>query len=222
MATCHEVRQWARSPELHAVCDSSRITAPFPLCLVPLVSCLRESLVLSVPRVPCRGMQNTPPQTVAADRRRAPHVGTMGASPEDGAATGPSRRAWCWRARTGPIGRSPRRLRVSSNSVCKWRERFRVRRLEGLADEPRPGRRGKSPTTCRGRHHAHARRSPAADDAMDHAQHGGGRGAVESDDLAHLAHLRPAIASRRHVQALGRPAICREGARHRRAVSESA
>jgi len=28
---------------------------------------------------------------------------------------------------------------VSSNSVCKWRELFRVRRLEGLSDEPRPG-----------------------------------------------------------------------------------
>jgi transposase len=32
-----------------------------------------------------------------------------------------------------------RRLRVSSNSVGKWRERFRTKRLEGLADEPRPG-----------------------------------------------------------------------------------
>ena len=32
-----------------------------------------------------------------------------------------------------------KRLRVSENSVCKWRERFRVRRLEGLTDEPRPG-----------------------------------------------------------------------------------
>lgn len=31
------------------------------------------------------------------------------------------------------------RLPVSANSVCKWRERFRVRRLEGLTDEPRPG-----------------------------------------------------------------------------------
>lgn len=31
------------------------------------------------------------------------------------------------------------RVQVSSNSVCKWRERFRVRRLEGLSDEPRPG-----------------------------------------------------------------------------------
>jgi len=30
-------------------------------------------------------------------------------------------------------------LQVSSNSVCKWRERFRRGRLEGLTDEPRPG-----------------------------------------------------------------------------------
>jgi transposase len=32
-----------------------------------------------------------------------------------------------------------KRLGVSENSVCKWRERFRLRRLEGLIDEPRPG-----------------------------------------------------------------------------------
>jgi transposase len=31
------------------------------------------------------------------------------------------------------------RLPLPANSVCKWRERFRVRRLEGLTDEPRPG-----------------------------------------------------------------------------------
>ena len=28
---------------------------------------------------------------------------------------------------------------ASANCVCKWRERFRVRRLPGLTDEPRPG-----------------------------------------------------------------------------------
>ena len=31
------------------------------------------------------------------------------------------------------------KLRVTGVAVCKWRERFRVERLEGLLDEPRPG-----------------------------------------------------------------------------------
>src|SRR5215469_5182411 len=32
-----------------------------------------------------------------------------------------------------------RQLRITDQTVCKWRERFRCARLEGLADEPRPG-----------------------------------------------------------------------------------
>ena len=32
-----------------------------------------------------------------------------------------------------------RQLRITDQTVCKWRERFRQARLEGLADEPRPG-----------------------------------------------------------------------------------
>lgn len=32
-----------------------------------------------------------------------------------------------------------RRLGITAATVCKWRERFRRRRLEGLLDEPRPG-----------------------------------------------------------------------------------
>ena len=32
-----------------------------------------------------------------------------------------------------------RKLQITGATVCKWRERFRVNRLEGLLDEPRPG-----------------------------------------------------------------------------------
>ena len=36
-------------------------------------------------------------------------------------------------------GEVAQRLRITGATVCKWRERFRVDRLEGLFDEPRPG-----------------------------------------------------------------------------------
>ncbi len=36
----------------------------------------------------------------------------------------------------GAVARS---LRITGATVCKWRERFRMNRLEGLLDEPRPG-----------------------------------------------------------------------------------
>ena len=32
-----------------------------------------------------------------------------------------------------------KKLGITAATVCKWRERFRVKRLEGLLDEPRPG-----------------------------------------------------------------------------------
>ena len=32
-----------------------------------------------------------------------------------------------------------RQLRITDQTVCKWRKRFGQLRLEGLADEPRPG-----------------------------------------------------------------------------------
>lgn len=36
-------------------------------------------------------------------------------------------------------GAVARKLRITGATVCKWRERFRVNRLQGLLDEPRPG-----------------------------------------------------------------------------------
>ena len=35
-------------------------------------------------------------------------------------------------------GEVARRLGITGATVCKWRERFRTQRLEGLLDEPRP------------------------------------------------------------------------------------
>src|SRR5260370_3158186 len=36
-------------------------------------------------------------------------------------------------------GAVAKKLHITGATVCKWRERFRVTRLEGLLDEPRPG-----------------------------------------------------------------------------------
>src|SRR5579875_865580 len=36
-------------------------------------------------------------------------------------------------------GEVANRLQITGATVCKWRQRFRVNRLEGLLDEPRPG-----------------------------------------------------------------------------------
>jgi transposase len=36
-------------------------------------------------------------------------------------------------------GEVAKRLGITGATVCKWRERFRIDRLEGLLDEPRPG-----------------------------------------------------------------------------------
>src|SRR5207249_2173337 len=106
------------------------------------------------------------------------------------------------------------RVPASANCVCKWRERFRGRRLPGLTDEPRPGAPRKATDdqivdvitrTLEG--------PPAQANAVDNSRSRRCRGAVEDDDRTDLANVRVAIASARHVQIVGRPAVCREGAR---------
>src|SRR5262245_61790959 len=68
-----------------------------------------------------------------------------------------------------------------------------------------------------GGHHHPDVGSAAGRDAVEYAHDGRGRGAVEGDYLAHLADLWAAIASRRYVQTVRRPAVYRESARHCRA-----
>src|SRR5579863_3751515 len=36
-------------------------------------------------------------------------------------------------------GAVAKKLHITAATVCKWRERFQLNRLEGLLDEPRPG-----------------------------------------------------------------------------------
>jgi transposase len=43
-------------------------------------------------------------------------------------------------AEGGTLGEVAREVGVSRNTVSKWRSRFVSERLEGLSDEPRPGR----------------------------------------------------------------------------------
>src|SRR5215203_4961627 len=70
----------------------------------------------------------------------------------------------------------------------------------------------------RRRDHPDARRSAGAHYAMDDAEHGGRGGTLEGHDRAHLADVWVAVASPRYIQTVGRPAVCRESARHRRVV----
>ena len=96
------------------------------------------------------------------------------------------------------------RLGASSNCVCKWRERFRLRRLEGLSDEPRPG----APRTVSDdRVVAVITRTleapPAEITPWSTRTLGAAVGLSEGDDRADLADVRPPSASRRNLQAVG-------------------
>ncbi|MFH9016612.1 helix-turn-helix domain-containing protein [Streptomyces sp. NPDC017943] len=56
-----------------------------------------------------------------------------------------SGRASCWRCADGkPNTHVAAEFKVSADTVRKWRSRFAARRMAGLADEPRPGRRNRS------------------------------------------------------------------------------
>ena len=116
-----------------------------------------------------------------------------------------------------------RKLRVTPQTVGKWRQRFLDRRLDGLLDEPRPG----APRQVGDAQIERVVRLTLESTPAD-ATHWSTRamakrsGLSQSHDWPHLACLWAAAAPGRGLQAFQGPAVHREGARHRGPVSQSA
>ena len=115
------------------------------------------------------------------------------------------------------------RLRVNTATVGKWRKRFLADRLEGLADEPRPG-------ALRTITDAMVERvvTKTLEEKPKAATHWSTRGMAKAVGLSQTAigriwrafGLKPHL--QRDLQALHRPLLRREGPRRRRAVHEPA
>ena len=109
---------------------------------------------------------------------------------------------------------------VHEHTVGKWRRRFLKARIEGLSDEPRPGR----PRTLTDDQVAKVVERTLSATPAD-ATHWSLRsmakesGPFAHDDLAHLGRLRLAAAPLGDVQAVGRSALRRQGPRHHRPLS---
>ena len=109
---------------------------------------------------------------------------------------------------------------ADANTVGKWRRRFAEHRLNGLYDEPRSG----APRTIDDQRIAEIIGRTLEETPPD-GTHWSLRSMARAVGYApstippDLAGLRTAAASQRDVQAVCGPAVCGEGARHRRAVS---
>ena len=114
-------------------------------------------------------------------------------------------------------------LGVHEHTVGKWRRRFLKERIEGLSDEPRPGRQR---TLTDDQVAKVVERTLSGDAGGRHplvvALDGRGKRPFAHDDLAHLGRLRLAAAPLGDVQALQRSALRGQGPRHRRPVSLAA
>src|SRR5215204_6326637 len=112
------------------------------------------------------------------------------------------------------------RLGVARPTVIKWRSRFVASRLDGLVDEPRPG----APRKLTDEHIERVivttlETTPLTLRIVDPIA-GAGAGNEPDRGQPNLAGVRAQAASDRGVQALDRPAVHRQGRRHRRAVSQ--
>lgn len=120
--------------------------------------------------------------------------------PENGPAPGvPRARGVALRRR--PANRTvAAELRTSGNTVGKWRERFRLQRLSGLSDEPRSGAPRKATDDRIVEVITRTLEAPPTPVTHWTTRHMAVTGVVESDDRPDLADVRPAVASRGHVQ----------------------
>ena len=116
-------------------------------------------------------------------------------------------------ARTGAV----------ENTVGKWRRRFAQARVDGLFDEPRPGR----PREIGDEEIAETVRL-TLETTPKNATHWSLRSMAQGgrpfaiDHSPHLVGVLPAAASHRDIQAFDRSAFCRESARHCRPLHGSA
>ena len=114
-------------------------------------------------------------------------------------------------------------LGVDESTVDRWRARFIAGRLEGLHDEPRPGR---PPSILLDQVEdvivATLETTPGKDTHWSRASMAEAHGAVEVDRRADLAQVRPQAAPAGLLQAVHRPVLRGEGRRRRRAVSQPA
>jgi len=116
-------------------------------------------------------------------------------------------------------------LRITGQTVGKWRRRFLGLRLEGLLDEPRPG----APRQI-GDQQVEAVIAKTLHERPEGATHWSSRLMAEASGLSqtavvriwYLALLWSAAASYRDLQALHRPTVYRESQGYRRSLSESA
>jgi transposase len=102
------------------------------------------------------------------------------------------------------------RLGCSTQTVGRWRGRFAERGLDGLHDEPRPGQ----PRRL-GDEEIERVIVKTLEESPPDATHWSTRSMAEATGLNQTASLRA-------LQALARPAVRRQGERHRRALPEPA
>ena len=114
-------------------------------------------------------------------------------------------------------------LGVHEHTVGKWRRRFLKERIEGLSDEPRPGR----PRTLSDEKVAAViertlETTPGRRDPLVAPFDGPGERAVAHDGPADMGGLQRAAAPLGDLQTLQRPALRGQGPRHRRPLSVAA